>query len=216
MTGLIHELQKECFDGSDNPLSIIRKAYTCARKLKLSEMAEWLDHEMKGYEKRSQAPKYRHVHGVMYGTSIYGPIPVQMPSSLLDQLTIVPIAQPISEIIAIVRNENSHNVQLPFQGDLNKKICDLVGQDSQFYIEVGKEQLKAIVDAVIDSILNWALLFEENGILGDGLSFSSVDLEKAKAIPSGSYCPVIVNGNIDTMMIQTDNNNSKQDVKKDK
>lgn len=214
MTNPIQELQRDCYDSSNNPLSIIRKAYSYAKKLKLSEMADWLDHEMKGYEKKSETPKYRHVHGMMFGTSIYGPIPVQMPSSLMDQLTTGVITQPISEIIAVVENENNNGIQLPFQGDANKKICELVKQEAQFYIQVNKEQFKAIINAVIDSILNWTLLFEEEGILGEDLTFSSEDVKRAREIPTDSYCPVTINGNVDTVMVQTNTTDSKQLVDK--
>jgi len=47
---------------------------------------------------------------------------------------------------------------------------------------VGKSQLIGILDAVRNEILNWSLELESQGILGDGMSFSTEELKKAKSI----------------------------------
>ena len=214
MTTPIQELQKECVASSNNPLSIIRKAYVYARKLKLIEMAEWLDQEMKGYEKRNETPEYRFVHGMLYGLSVRGPIPVQMPSEILSKLTTGIISQPISEIIAIVDSKKSNSIHLPFQGDINKAIGECVETESQFYIDVGIEQFKSIIDAVINTILKWTLLFEEKGILGEEISFSPEEIDKAKDIPISTYCPVIIKGDVETLTVQINSSDSTQTIVK--
>lgn len=210
MSHPILELQEECINYSGNATNILRKAYAYSRKLQLTDFSNWLDLEMKGYEKPSGVPEYRRVHGVVQAMSYRGLIPVQFPSEILDTLSTTGITQPISELSTIVGKDENGTVHMPFQGDVNAELCKAVSMETQFYLVIGKEQLKGIIDSVIDSILKWTLIFEEEGILGKELTFSKDDADKAKSIDQKKYNPLVINGNVNTIMIQNDTINSTQ------
>jgi hypothetical protein len=215
MSHPILELQEDCINYSGNATNILRKAYAYSRKLHLTDFSNWLDLEMKGYDKPSNVPEYRRVNGTIQAQSYGRLIPVQLPSDVLDMLSSIGITQPISELSTIIGSHESGTVHMPFQGDLNAELCKAVDVETQFYLVVGKGQLKSIIDSVIDSILKWTLLFEEEGILGKELTFSEEDANKAKAISPEKYNPLIINGNVDTVMIQNDTINSTQHAMKE-
>lgn len=212
----ILELQEDCINCSGNATNILRKAYAYSRKLQLTEFSKWLDLEMRGYDKPSNAPAYRWIHGVVQALSYNNKlIPVQLPSDCLNMLSSVGLTQPISELSTIVGKDETGTVHIPFQGDVNAELCKAVNMETQFYLVVGKEQLKSIIDSVIDSILKWTLLFEEEGIVGKELTFSKEDTDKAKSIPPEKYNPLVINGNVNTIMIQNDTISSTQKTARD-
>ena len=171
---------------------------------------------MRGYDKPSNAPAYRWIHGVVQALSYNNRlIPVQLPSDCLNMLSSVGLTQPISELSTIVGKDETGTVHIPFQGDVNAELCKAVNMETQFYLVVGKEQLKSIIDSVIDSILKWTLLFEEEGIVGKELTFSKEDTDKAKSIPPEKYNPLVINGDVNTIMIQNETISSTQKTARD-
>lgn len=46
---IVIELQQEALSKDTDLLSLLRKAYLVARKLKLKEFEEWINHELNGY-----------------------------------------------------------------------------------------------------------------------------------------------------------------------
>lgn len=216
MAGVIQELQFCCANCDGDATHILRKAYIVARKLKLTDFQTWIDDELKGYANTESMPEYRKVSGMIYALWINGSsIPVQVPSEIMDALGHRWIVQSIPEIVSMIENNDNKSFHIPYVGNVNQMICELTGQEAQYYLSVGKDQFHGIIEEVINTILRWSLLLEENGIEDDQLSFSLSDIEKAKAIPPSDYCPqLIFKESVGSVQIQMNNTNSTQQIDK--
>ena len=64
-------------------------------------------------------------------------------------------------------SSDSKAFHVPLQGEMNQTICELTETECQFYILMSKHQLRNIIDSVVNTILNWTLIFEENGVVDD-------------------------------------------------
>ncbi len=64
-----------------------------------------------------------------------------------------------------------------------QSLSELVDFDTVFCVQFGKNQIYRIISTVQNKILDWALLLEENGIIGEGLSFTEEEMRKAEQTP---------------------------------
>jgi hypothetical protein len=186
MKSLVLELQREAMNPNSRLSDVLRKAIVVATKLKVQDMRTWVDSELKGYSK-GEIPSYRKVNGTLKAWNPYnGWIPVIVRHSDISKvLSNRDIAQPISELESLVHQKDEGGVlQVPLPHDWLMKIF----ADSEEFrlgmvptLIVDKSQLVGILDAVRNEILNWSLELEAQGIIGDGMSFSSEEVDKAKS-----------------------------------
>lgn len=74
---VVIDLQSEAINENTDIMSLLRKAYLVARKLKLTEFGEQVSRELNGYEEQEKVPKYRQYHGeVKAYNPCYGWVPV--------------------------------------------------------------------------------------------------------------------------------------------
>ena len=67
----------------------------------------------------------------------------------------------------------------------------------------------------MNTILEWAMKFNEDGIKGDALSFTEEEILWAGEIAKKKNpLSMVFNGNIDTLQIQNENINSHQSTRK--
>lgn len=59
MSKIVIELQQEALKSDFDIMSLLRKAYLVAKKLKLQEFKEWINNELNGYGDKDEIPKYR-------------------------------------------------------------------------------------------------------------------------------------------------------------
>lgn len=175
------DLQKEAYDSKSNVVALLRKAYVVARKLKLEEFGNWVNEELNGYQSYEKTPEYRNVCGQLKARDLYrgGLIPVLINDpKYADIITNRKLVQPISEIESYVGKKG--NILVTFPVGQREILSKAIGTETEYFLEVSKNQIGSIVDNVRNIVLEWSLKLEEEGILGEGMSFSKEEKEKAK------------------------------------
>lgn len=166
------DLQKEAYDSKSNVV---------ARKLKLEEFGNWVNEELNGYQSYEKTPEYRNVCGQLKARDLYrgGLIPVLINDpKYADIITNRKLVQPISEIESYVGKKG--NILVTFPVGQREILSKAIGTETEYFLEVSKNQIGSIVDNVRNIVLEWSLKLEEEGILGEGMSFSKEEKEKAK------------------------------------
>lgn len=182
MGGIVLELQREALSKDANIESLLRKAYVIAKKLKLKEFEDWIQLEQNGYGSK-EVPEYRYVQGQIKARNpYYGWIPVVLSSEIEKVISNVPAKEAISGLIDLYESDNEF-LAFNMNSDCNQSLSELVDFDTVFCIQFGKNQIYRIISTVQNKILDWALLLEENGIIGEGLSFTEEEIRKAEQTP---------------------------------
>ncbi|EOO67456.1 hypothetical protein IKE_02583 [Bacillus cereus VD196] len=172
MEAIVLDLQKEAYDSKSNVV---------ARKLKLEEFGNWVNEELNGYQSYEKTPEYRNVCGQLKARDLYrgGLIPVLINDpKYADIITNRKLVQPISEIESYVGKKG--NILVTFPVGQREILSKAIGTETEYFLEVSKNQIGSIVDNVRNIVLEWSLKLEEEGILGEGMSFSKEEKEKAK------------------------------------
>ena len=178
MAGIVLELQKEAMDETISIEELLRKAYLVARKLKLRDFEDWINQEQNGYE--NCLPKYRYVRGEIKAWNPYhGWIPMVLPASVADVVSYIPLGMSISAI-SDSYNASEKAVAL----NVNARLTEFFNNSTNFIptkyaFFVSKSDLYRIMSTVRNKILDWALLLEENNILGEGMTFTEKEKETA-------------------------------------
>ncbi len=182
MNSLVLELQKESLDSSIPIGDLLRKALVVAKKLKLKDFEEWIKSERDGYWGKEKFPDYRMVRGEVKAWNPYhGWTPFIVKDEEISRtMSSRYIAQSIIELEQIALNKNSDEpLQVPLPTGAIATLKKIYRFDFVPTLLVNKSTTNAIVEAVRATILNWALKLEEDGILGEGLSFSKKEKETA-------------------------------------
>ena len=210
--GIILELQQDATSSDIDILSLLRKAYLVARKLKLADFAEWIDHEMNGYGDNDAVPQYRYHKGpLVISNPLNGEIPA-LNSGLKKPLSIAS-KEPVSSLLALAENCKEGYIYSTFSdymsAELSRKYRLPIAM--RFSIKIPINQLYATIDAVRNSVLEWAITLEEEGITGDGLKFTEAEIRKANNSHTININNIV--GTFEKSQIQqsTDNSDQKMD-----
>ena len=182
MNSIVMELQQDALDSSIRLPDLLRKALVVARKLRVKELEAWINRELYGYESSDDIPSYRLIKGeVKAWNPFHGWIPILLnDSAIMEQISERYTSQPISEMEALIDTANDHSeLTMPRPKELELRLMRVVRAPTPPTLIVPATRLKSIVDAVRSVVLNWSLKLEEDGILGEGLSFSSEEKQRA-------------------------------------
>lgn len=182
MNSLVLELQKDALDPSLPLLNVLRKAFVVASKLNLQELKDWTESELKGYffQSKIEIPQYRIVSGELKAFNPHrGWIPVIVrDAEIRESLSERHIGQPISELEDLYNNAEDYlTVRFPVAAQLS--LMEFFSTDFIFCTYISKATVHKIIESVRDTILNWSLKLEVDGILGEGMSFSPQEKELA-------------------------------------
>jgi len=185
---IVCQLQAECLDQSVHASALLRKALVVASKLQLTDFRQWCDWELNGYKDMNSIPGYREIHGdIMYNHPRRGLESVLFPTARMKQiLSDHKLARPISELESLIKVRDAKSVlqmSIP-PGALQRYFADVLALGCIPKIIVNPAELAGIMDAVRTRILEWTLKLEEQGIQGEGLTFSSKEVEAAMTNPS--------------------------------
>ena len=87
---------------------------------------------------------------------------------------------PISTILDTYKNSNG-SVAFSVSGALTEYLNNTTdGFITKYSFHSTKTELKKIISAVRNRILEWSLLLEENDIIGEGLGFSDTEIKTAR------------------------------------
>lgn len=178
--GIVIQLQEEALDENIDVETLLRKAFLVARKLQLKEFEKWIQCEQNGY--KNEVPEYRKIGGSIKAWNPYhGWCPVIFQGEIGNLLQSMPLINPIATISDLYNNKDGDvgfSVSSWLTDSLNNNNTD--GFITQYTFQSSKAEIKKIISAVRNKILEWAIILEENGIHGEGLSFSEEEKKLAK------------------------------------
>ena len=190
---------------------LLRKAYVVARKLKLEDFEKWIKLELDGYTDNAEIPEYRIVNGTVKAWNPYHGWQSMYfeETRVADILSNRPNGQRIAEIESLLENiaQNGDNLQMPFSAEQENMICEAVGERIQVTLMTPSTSLVRVLDAVRNIILNWALKLEEDGVLGENMTFSNDEKDK---VESHSYNVNNFYGEVTGSQIQQNSPNANQ------
>jgi hypothetical protein len=181
MGGLVEELQGDALNRSVPITDLLRKARAVAVRLDRPDFADWIEREMSGYEDAGQLPRYRKLSGeVRYRDPYQGWMPI------LGARCELPCVQPLSEIEALMSeregSERAGSFVAPVPFAYLKSTCERLGFNADVKVHIAHSRLVGIIDAVRNTVLDWALKLEKAGVHGEGLSFSPHEKRAAQHI----------------------------------
>lgn len=199
---LVHDLQRKALDQNIPISHLLRVAYTIAIKLNLKDFEQWLDNELNGYKNADDLPNYRFVTGFMrYYNPYHGWQDVIVEDKwLTDILEHLPVVDKISEVEELAESKEEIYRQLPPETAIS---FARKNYGMRALIFLGKQQLHGIVDSVRTKILNWSLVLEQKGILGEEMNFNETERSNAKNIMTNYFI-----GNVANVPIQQGNDNT--------
>lgn len=184
MDSIIRQLQTEALDPKIGISELLRKAKVVAVKLDLKDFLMWIENELNGYTTKIQGelPPYRMVSGETKGWNPYrGWIPVLFTDIESQRLlSSRGVSQPIGELDDIMKSPGEGSLMMDFNPEAKNAIMKAIGSQTDIKFMLGRNSVAGILDAVKNTILDWSLKLEKEGILGEGLSFSQTEQEKAK------------------------------------
>ncbi|OAH95425.1 abortive phage resistance protein [Proteus mirabilis] len=178
------KLQDMAGSSSTDITELLSKAKMISVKLGISDITEWIDHELNGYPSRNLLPKYRVLRDLpieAYNPYI-GWIPYQLGDcrshdALYESLTTIYFKNSVTELIELAKSappirfrcsdEMSNFLQKISDCDFSMARCANPAQINNMF-----SQIKLI-------ILDWALQLENKNILGEGLRFSAEEKKEA-------------------------------------
>jgi hypothetical protein len=211
---LVQELQGDAFDPTVSHLDLLRKAKVVARKLGVQEFSEWIELEIAGYPAGQPIPPYRQVRGeIISFNPTMGALPVNIDSEpLADAITRFPFHDSISKIQNLIQSTEG-NPSARISRELPEEIVSVLRPlmtstaSDPLYFGTTSTQLSEILDSVRNAILEWSLKLEEDGIVGEGISFSKEEKQMA-ASHFNNYGAII--GTMNESQLQQNTKNSEQ------
>lgn len=179
MTAVVLELQRDALDRSVLVTDLLRRALVVARKLRLDEFQHWAQQELDGYADGKDIPGYRTVTGQVRGWNPYrGWVPILFADPMEGEIAAQRnCSQSIAELEHLIASRGS--LHMPFSQDIQHRISSSFGYQTEVSLFTDRTSIVRIVDAVRNIILNWALKLEDQGILGEGLTFTAAEREAA-------------------------------------
>jgi len=189
MDGIVLELQRDSLNPNIDVVTLSRKAFVIAKKLKLSDFEVWISKELNGYSLDDECPKYRHYIGQLKAWNPFnGWIPVLVSNDdAYEKLCNQQLRNPISNLLSFLEQEST--LHAPFNDSYNTLLSSMANfpMPTKYSLFIGNSIIDTIIESVKTRILEWGLLLEENNIIGEGLTFTSE--EKKTAINT----PIITN-----------------------
>lgn len=213
MSSIVLELQQDALNKNVPLADLLRKALVVARKLKVTAFEKWIDLELSGYENSKDLPAYRQLKGsVKIINPFMGLQPVFFGDTKVgEQLSSRPIGMSVAAMDALIsKHEPGGTLTMPFNPGIEKALMKGMDCDMQPILVLDHSQIVSVLDCIRNVVLKWALQLEEEGIVGEGLSFGTREKEAATS-------PSVTNinnyfQNISNSQIQQDSSNSVQSL----
>jgi len=180
---LVLELQREALSQDWNVSPLLRKAKAVAVKLKLEEFRVWVDLELDGYQNQ-EVPPYRVIKGQVKAQNPYrGLIPMMFGDPEIAEKVSTHHCRmglgPIEELVS-KHDESGGMLHIPLPDYLQLLLMKGQGEfPLPCILLIPKSGLVRILDSVRNTILDWSLKLEADGILGKEMSFSTQEKEVA-------------------------------------
>ena len=178
---LVIELQQLAWDQKNDLSDLLRKAYLVAFKLNLRSFKTWIECEMNGYMNKKMPP-YRQIQGRVVCHNPYrGWIPFICKDNPRFQATLS--SQHLNTPVGVLQEFLQHNKDgytiIYYPPDIETFLMSRMNFPQRPALEVPRSAHVAILDKVRNTILNWSLRLEADGILGDGKTFTTQEKRTA-------------------------------------
>jgi AbiTii len=186
VSSVVIELQREALDRSVRVSDLLRKALVVARKLSLRQFQTWIENELNGYSNGDDVPEYREMSGEVRGWNpVRGWIPIIFEDPEEGEiLSHRKCGQSIAEIEHMLEGKNkSSSLQMPFPQEIQRRLSRGFPFETQVTLVTQYSGMARIIDSARTIVLNWALKLEEDGISGEGLSFTEQEKKVAEQSP---------------------------------
>ena len=192
---IVHELQKKALIENIAISDLLRNAYAVAVKLNLIDFEQWLKNELNGYRNEHELPEYRFVQGIMRSYNpVYGWMDVTVSDKrLIYALENLPIIDKISEIENLAKSGQELYKQFPPEMTRSFAQNNLGMQAVIFF---SKQQFHGIVDSVRTKVLDWSLVLEQKGIVGEEMTFNEKEHVTARNITINNLVSSVTNAPI--------------------
>lgn len=180
---IVRQLQAEALNPEISISDLLRKAKVVSVKLDLKDFLEWINNELNGYmgKNSDELPSYRIVSGEIKAWNPYhGWLPVHFEDpKTARSLSRRAVAQPIAEIEDIVKEKTGSHLFINYSPETKHEIMKAINFEADVSCRVSRNVIVGILEAVRNLILDWSLRLEQEGILGENLTFSKEELERA-------------------------------------
>lgn len=174
MSSIVLELQRDALNQDVSVSSLLRKALVVAKKLKVKVFEHWISLEMNGYDNNDQMPEYRKFTGEVRGLNPFhgGWVPMifgdgEMAAKLSSRLC----GQSVAELEHLM--DGGKGMHMPFSTEIDRILSKGNSFETKFALFIPSTVVLHALESVRSIILNWALKLEEDGILGEGVSFTA-------------------------------------------
>lgn len=219
MSSIVLELQKNSLE-SNIPISeLLRKSLLVATKLGQQEFTRWLDYETNGYpmsDNLSVYPLYRKIRGTpQVQNPFYGYQQITFASQDLLQLFSTRYCHTSTpELEHMLKSDTSASkggrFEINYDPETSMQLMKAMNIDLHPTLLIQASSIAQILNSVRNTIMNWTLQLEKDGILGEGLSFSEQDKEK---VTSNTYNVSNFYGNLSNLQMQQGTERSQQEVR---
>lgn len=193
---LVHELERDALNPKAAVSDLLRKALVIARKLRLTELGEWAEAELKGYHDK-KVPDYRVLSGDIRVPSVhYGSIPLLFSNQpeARETLSIIPISLPVAELEALLATPDSDFFAINYPPEFEASLLRQTGR--HVFLQVSRAAVESLLDGVRNAVLEWALKLEAEGIVGQDMSFSPEERQIATTINIGNVIGTIAHSTV--------------------
>ncbi|WP_449471670.1 AbiTii domain-containing protein [Sphingobium chungangianum] len=197
MAGLVEEIQAQALDPAVKVSDLLRKVKVAAVKLKLDDAVDWVDKELGGYMDVdiTDLPPYRRGHGTLIQQTPFSRRAMHGDTKMVGALSQVFLKEPISSLENLAASDGT-KCSIGLEADLEHSIKKSMGIDNcSFNIDFGKNLVVSAVAVVRDLVLEWSLNLERQGILGEGITFSVEEKQKAAQVAQS----ITINGNVGSL-----------------
>ena len=190
MEPIVLQLQSDCLTSQIPISTLLRKAKLIASKLNLSDFEALLESELNGYNcALKDLPEYRKGLG---SPKMFNPFHgwqnIVIGDSRLDRIiSECHLNHGVSEIEHMISNHTNGFVILGFNNAVRDFLHQKLNIEFQCGLYVSTSVLVAVLEGVKNSVLDWTLNLEKNGIVGEGMSFSKSDIERAQTVTNHFY-----------------------------
>lgn len=186
MSSLVEELQKDALNHDIKITELLHKCLVVATKLKQGDLTEWIRQELDGYGE-AEVPKYRELYGAVQAFNPYhGYQPVEFQNvEHAKRFSKMEFNTPVGELehdFHSAKKSGSDTFQVSFSPEIEKMLMDAISYRLQVSLNINASQFQRVLDSVRKIVLEWSLKLEEDGITGEGVSFSAEEKHKAQNI----------------------------------
>jgi len=215
MSSIVLELQNEITIQNCDIVNILRRSHVIAIKLGLADFDKWITDELNGYSDQNTIPDYRKVRGVLKAFNPYnGWIPTLIQDADFERMICEKkISNSVTEIITLCE-ASENGLMSEFTGDqlaLFNKMFDSP-LPMRYALHIPTTAVYDIVEKVKNTILEWTLKLESEGIIGENMTFTDIEKANAHSMPQtvNHYYgnTSIINSPTDAVQIVSGNNNN--------